>query len=348
MVATNAVVPGDGYVPVLKCKQGEVGALGTLPDPDRDRVLPLIEVRDPVKNAASLVSAWPHSAHALLVHPLNVDEHDEAAWAAMVRDMFDELRTASVSAVPVVTPDDGPPVLAEVAAAVASGKNGVCIRLDAESIALATPAAVAADVNAVLAAVGVAEADADLVVDVGLVRDSRAAMVATCESALRVIPNLPSWRNVITAFSAFPESVGDVAATGAVTQVVREDALAYAAIVSRGPSRDLVYADYTVGTPIYADIPWAPIPSIRYADGQWWNVHRGVTKSDRSRQYEKLALDVVASASYAGPSFSAGDQYLSDVAAGRDGPGNPMTYVRAATSRHMACVLDRLATLGVP
>lgn len=133
-----------------------------------------------------------------------------------------------------------------------------------------------------------------------------------------------------------------------MTQIIREDAVAFATLMTRQPEREPNYADYTVGVPFYADIPWAPIPSIRYAHGASWMIHRGATKNNRSAQYIQLATDVVGAAYFAGSAASAGDQYLAAVASGHDGPGNPMTYVRAATSRHLACVQERLSTLGVP
>jgi hypothetical protein len=175
-----------------------------------------------------------------------------------------------------------------------------------------------------------------------------ASRVITAEAALRVVPNIGSWRNFAVSFSAFPESVGQVAARNAITQISRDDALAFTALVGRGPERTPIFSDYAVGVPFYADVRWMPIPSIKYASGESWFVHRGATKDNRNSQYVQLATNVVGSAEYAGASASDGDAYFEAVAHGHVGPGNPMTYVRAATSRHLACVLNRLAMLGVP
>lgn len=174
------------------------------------------------------------------------------------------------------------------------------------------------------------------------------ARVTTAEAALRTLPAIGAWRSVVVAFSAFPERLGDVVSPSSVGQLPREDALAFTTLAARGVDRELVYGDYAVGTPFYADIPWAPIPALRYASGEHWFVHRGATKANRSAQYVALAADLVSAGHFAGSGTSRGDQYFSDVASGVDGPGNPTTYVRAGTSRHLACVLDRLATLGVP
>jgi Beta protein len=130
--------------------------------------------------------------------------------------------------------------------------------------------------------------------------------------------------------------------------ILREDAQSFASMVARGQDRSILYSDYAVGTPFYADVSWAPIPSIRYAVDDVWMIHRGTSKNDPTPQYIALAQALVSEPYYPGASFSPGDKYVADVASGVDGPGNAMTYVRMATSRHLEVVLSRLASLGVP
>ncbi len=343
VAAPNTTLAADSYVPVLKCKQGELGAIGSTA---KDLLVPLVEVPSSAK-AAALAAAWL-GPDVILVQPFNLDEADDPTWAAEVDSLFAALRGSGACAVPVATTDDGPDTVAALGSAAATDGRGACMRIEAEDIALSTPAVVAGEVNQLLADLGVGANECDLVLDVGLVRSSRVARVTAAEAGLRVLPHLADWRNLACVFSAFPESLNDVAAKSTVTAISRDDAVSYAALLSRSPERVPLYGDYAVGTPFYVDIPWAPIPAIRYAAGLNWMIHRGATKNDRSAQYVSLSTDVSTAAHFAGAGVSAGDQYFSDVAAGLDGPGNPTTFVRAATSRHLACVLDRLATLGVP
>lgn len=344
----NATMAADCYVPMLKCKQGELGALAWLSGGDRARLAPLVEIRDGAKQVPGLASAWSDTNNVLFVHALNVDDYDDAAWVTIVDDLLTALDGERVPYVPVATTDDSPAVVARLAAACAAAGRGAAIRLDGEAAVLTPPATLAAEVAALLNGLGVGEANCDLIVDLGLVRDSLVARVTTAEAALRSVPNLPAWRNVVLALSAFPESLGDVVPAGSVMALPREDALAFTTLVGRGAALVPIYADYAIGTPFYADIPWAPIPALRYAAGEFWHIHRGATKANRSAQYVALCSGLTAAGHFAGAGASRGDQYLSAVAAGHDGPGNPMTYVRAGTSRHLACVLDRLATLGAP
>ena len=226
--------------------------------------------------------------------------------------------------------------------------HGVCIRLDAEDVILTRPGAVGQVFDSVMEQLRLGPPQCDLLLDVGLIRDSVAARVAAAEAALRVVPWLMQWRNVVCAFSAFPSDVGSIAPHASVTRVSRDDALAFVALTQRGPERVPTYSDYAIGTPYYVDAPWTPIPSIKYTTNDGWMIHRGATRQNRNAQYVELAQEVVGAAYFRGPAFSAGDQYLRDVAAQVVGPGNPTTYVRMATSHHLACVADRLARIGEP
>jgi hypothetical protein len=347
VVQANSAIPNDGYIPIIKSKQGELGAVGLVVPSDRSRLVPLVEVAEPDR-CAPVAGAWADSSHVLFVHALNLDDLDDAAWSADVQAIFDELRRLDVAAVPVAATEDSADVRAILNSVVSQDGRGICIRLDAEDIALASPAAVGAEVRQLLSDVGVGVGNSDLLIDVGTTRDSVVSRVTTAEAALRVIPTLSAWRSLVVAFSAFPETLEPAAPKGTATPIPRDDASAFAALQGRFAERSLTYGDYTIGVPFYADVPWAPIPAIRYADGDRWMVHRGQSRNGRSAQYVQLATDVVTAPYFGGAGFSAGDQYLDAVANGRDGPGNPMTYVRAGVSRHLAVVLDRLATIGVP
>lgn len=347
MVAENSAFSPDCYMTVLKAKQAEMGALAGIDPASKARLVPLVEARDPARLVESLSSAW-NVDDVVFVHPLNVDSVDDGTWLPAVEDLFAGLRARGVQAVPVVTVDDAGPTSGMLRAVLSADGRGACVRLDAEELAVAAPGTTAADVGHLLTDLGVGFDECDLVVDVGLVRETVGARVATAEAALRVVPSLSDWRNVVVAFSAFPSNLGEWAAKSDVTQIIREDARSFAALLARGLDRAPVYGDYAIGFPFYADVPWGPIPAIRYAAGEAWMVHRGYSRQNRSPQYIGLARDVVAAPYFAGAGVSAGDEYLAGVAAGVDGPGNPMTYLRAGVSRHIACVLDRLATLGVP
>ncbi|GAB3252592.1 beta family protein [Arthrobacter pigmenti] len=344
MVAPNTSLSNTDYVAILKCKQGELLAAQRTPRP---HFVPLFEVIDPGK-WAGLVRAWPDSDHAFWVQPINAESLSASSWAQSVTDLFGNLDAKGCAVVPVVTLDEETDTYLAIRNVVANERSGMVLRLDCEDALEEDPIAFASRIDEVLAACQVSASDCDVVVDGGLVNGGVAVQSTAVATALAAIPHISEWRSLVAAFSGFPETVSTVVAPNSVGSISRTDAAAYSHLVARWTVRPLTYSDYGVGVPTYTDARWSPIPNIRYAVGGEWMVHRASSKRDPSPQYIQLAKDVVATAYYQGASFSDGDLYLSDVASGRDGPGNAGSYLRVAMSHHFAVVLDSLANHGVP
>lgn len=344
MVAPNIGLSATDYVAVLKCKQGELFATQTT---DPTRFVPLLEVIDASK-LVQIVRALPSDGHVAWVQAINADGMDETSWAQSIGLLLSSLDAEGRKVVPVVTLDEDADAFWVINGVVAQQRRGLVLRIDCDEALEEDPIAFASRIDEVLAACGVLAKDCDVLVDAGLVTGGVAVQALAASTALRALPHIGQWRSLVTAFSGFPEMVSSFVAPTSVGSIPRTDAAAFNHLVVRWTVRPLTFADYGVGVPTYADAPWAPIPNIRYCLPTEWLVHRAATKSDPSPQYVQLAKDVVAARYFRGASFSDGDRYLADVAAGNDGPGNAGSYLRVAMSHHFAVVLDSLATLGVP
>lgn len=344
MVHVNTTLPGRAYVAVLKAKQGELLAVQTTAP---ELFVPLLEV--PAADKVAAVSrAWPHTDQVVWVHPLNVTGIDDDVWANEVERLLADLHTGETAAVPVVTSNEDAAVLDAVRAAIARDGRGLVIRLDCEDALETGREVLAAEIDDVLGACGVNATDCDLVIDAGLVDGGPAVQASVVSTVLASVPNPDDWRTIVVAFSAFPPAVGDIVARESVGSIPRVDAASFAQLLRTWNGRALTYADYGVGVPTYADVPFAPIPNIRYALNDEWRIHRARERRNPSPQYVSLARDVAAASYFAGAAFSPADAYIADVASGSDGPGNAMTYLRVAMSRHFHVVLASLATRGVP
>ncbi|HZE39361.1 MAG TPA: hypothetical protein VE172_11170 [Stackebrandtia sp.] len=344
MVAPNTSIHRPSYVAILKAKQAELHAVR---ETRADYFIPLLEVVDPVK-VSGIARAWPLVAHVAWVQPINRSGMEAQKWAERVVDMFDSLRTAGSAVVPVVTLDEAEEACLGARQLITEDRRGMVLRIDCEEVLGRSHADVLAAIKRVLIRCGCAVTDCDLVIDAGLVDGGAAAQSGAVIAALAVLPHLMSWRNVVAAFSGFPKSIATHVEQSTVGAIPRSDAAAFRLLVTRWSERLLTYSDYAVGVPTYADVPWSPIPNIRYALREEWLVHRAVTKNNPSPQYVQLARNVAAAPYFAGRNFSAGDRYIEDVATGADGPGNPTTHLKAAMSRHFHVVLDALANYGVP
>lgn len=344
MVAPNTSLSTSTYVAILKAKQGELLALQTTPP---DRFIPLLEVIEAGKSTA-IARCWPRGGDVIWVQPLNYAGTEDDLWADATDELFAELRGAGTAAVPVLTLDETAESLAVLNGVVANDSRGMVLRLECEEVLEEDPPSLKIAIDAVLAAIGVSPVDVDLVLDAGLVSGGVAVQSGAASAALATLPYVSDWRSTVVAFSGFPELVGDVVAKSSVGAIPRTDAAAFNHLTSRWTTTPLVFADYGVGVPTYAEGGWSPIPNIRYAVRGEWMIHRAATKLDPSPQYVQLAKDLSTAPYFSGAGFSAGDAYIAAVATGGDGPGNAGSYLKAAMSRHFCVVLDSLATLGAP
>ena len=344
MVVANVPAPAPSYVAILKAKQGELLAAQTTPP---DNFIPLFEVIEPSKSAA-IARGWPHGDHVVWVQPINFAGMDDQGWADAVTDLFEDLRRSGTAAVPVITLDETVATRSAVRAILGMDARGLVLRLDCEEVLDATPASLQSAVGNVLADCGALANDTDVVLDAGLVSGGVAVQSGAAGAALAAIPYLSQWRNLSTAFSGFPELISDHVSPSSVGSIPRLDAAAFNHLASRFTQRSLVFADYGVGVPTYADAKWSPIPNIKYAVAGEWIIHRAATKLNPSPQYIQLAHDLVSAPYFSGAGYSPGDDYISAVATGGDGPGNAGSYLKAAMSRHFHVVLDSLATRGAP
>lgn len=342
MVFPSTPLPADSYVPILKAKMAEYGAVESC---ESDRLVPLLEVSAPGAAETAIPRVWPRIDHVIWLHSLNFDDVEEATFASAIESLFAAVRSTS-AAVPVITVTEGPDTLAAITRIMRVDGRGVVLRVEAEDV-LDAAANTAADIQATLGELRTNPNETDLLLDCGFVEGSASVRAAIADQCLQKLPHINDWRSVVVAFSAFPAAVSELVPTSSVRAIPRTDAAAFLA-TRVGAGRNLVFGDYTIGVPTYASVPFAPIPNIRYASDDTWIVHRAKERKDPSTQYRALARDLVAAPYYSGPAFSPGDKQIEDVATGVSGPGNAMSHLRAGISRHVHVVLERLATLGEP
>jgi hypothetical protein len=341
MVSPLATLPSDAYVPILKGKAAELGAVSSAP---KDRLVPLLEFIDAEKAPALLSKAWDTEDDAVWVQLLNFEGVSDSDFGTQITAVFDQVR-GKVCAVPVVTTTEEPATLAAIAGVIAEDQRGAVLRIDVEDL-IDGDVDTGADIASTLDQLDISPSQVALVVDGGTLTGPPTIQATVATQALSAL-TLDDWLSVILSFSAFPEELGKIAAASSVTVIPRADAVSFTT-VRNTTEHALIYGDYAVGTPSYGAAPFAPIPNIRYAAGGDWQIHRARTRKSPSPQYVALAKAIVSATYYDGASFSPGDQQINDVATGAGGPGNATTHLRAATSRHLHLVLSRLASLGAP
>lgn len=343
MVSPATTAPEDAYMPILKSKMAELGALEGCVS---DRLVPLLEILRPKEASRSIERAWPRTDDVIWLHSLNFEDEEELVFASDIETLFTELR-GKVPALPVITISEGSDTLTSIKRVIDADTRGVVLRIDVEEV-LDDAVDTSASIQTTLDTLDLEAPEVDIVVDAGLLEGAHNIQAAVAEQCVRALPNLNDWRNVVVAFSGFPTPLSEVVPVSTVRAVPRTDAAAFTTTRRRLTERVIVFGDYTLGTPGYDSVPFTPIPNIRYASNAEWVIHRAAQRKGPAVQFRALAADLIAAPYFSGAAFSPGDQQIADVASGASGPGNPTTHLRAGISRHVHVVLERLATLGEP
>lgn len=354
------------YVPLLKAKQGEYGALEDLPVNVKDEMTPLLEVAPvpwdwdtdtPAKTidnhlqslAANLIRAWG-ADREFFVDTLYLDDGDRLAdGRSPVAAVMDDCRAAGLLAIAVTGPSRSAAHHADVAAAIAQDGRGVCIRVAQDDLADLLQLDQA--LGALLTTLGVGRGDADLVIDFEHVAENQVPTVTLAATAvLATLAGIADWRTLTIALGAFPENLSGFAANS-VSQASRADWSAWLALVARRQSlpRLPTFGDYAItGTQLTEIDPRVMLMSanLRYTTDAEWTILKARNVRDHGYgQFNDLCRLLVARPEFKGAGFSAGDGYIKACADGRDGPGNATSWRRCATNHHLTFVVDQIANL---
>lgn len=361
------------YIPILKGKAGELGALSHAYPDVIDGCTPLIEVigqNDSVDRAGlieqttrKLVTAWPASRPPLIVDAADLDANalDPEApdgspdQVPAVRALVDSLRRAGVSAIPVVRLTDPHEVFEALRESCTRDGLGATIRLTpsdlddsvlplerlletrAQSLGLTSPAQV------------------DVVLDFGTLTDENAlSMAARLGRFLVNDLTRQRWRTAAVGAGAFPPDLSKVP-PNTIGSLPRLDKQLWQRLAGIEVKRQLDFADYAVTNPL---LPlggaFAAPPQLRYTTDDAWLVLKG-RRQDRlgHRQFFNICLEI---AQHEGRSFdpalSWGDLRIHEAAMSVTepivGPGNAATWRSVATSHHLAWVVRSLRERDEP
>lgn len=355
------------YVPVVKWKRGEYSALQGLAATLKGSLTPLVDVfqqaeydPDPIRGcdmafdnrisrtAQQMEASWGKD-HNMFVDLGLVDTNARVQGVIHpLTAVFDDARSRGVQLVPVTGLGRDPAYQAAVRHAAQIDGRGICLRLVVDDFDRGD---ISAEVTTVLAEVEAPVSDTDLVLDFGVVQGWSAGLLARqMAAAVGAIPTPHQWRTLTVASGAFPESLSGL---GVGTHLVsRIDWEAYRQLLAAPLERFPTFGDYTIIHPALADLDPTvinPSASVRYTVDQNWLVIRGQGVRTRGvggfAQFRSHADTLVLRQEYCGPSFSTGDQEISDIAARIASQGNLETWVRIGVNHHITFAARQIATL---
>jgi hypothetical protein len=350
------------YVPSLRWRQAEYQSLLIMPDQKKERIAPLItippieydfELQAPKKTAHEhihpfalrLIKKWGDRPCWVDVHP-TLQEARMDDGRISYDFVFDGLRESSARAVPVVSSDMSPGTLKTIAQIVQQDQQGIGLRLTL--LDLMHPQK-HHNASVLIDSVGCNLEEADLLLDIGAPKYEPIEVFADALAAqIQSFPTLSAFRNFALIGTGIPESFADVPQGGSL--LPRNHWLLYRRLIQILPAgnRVPVFGDFAITHPDFVAFDMRlvkPAAKILYATDNAWLVRKGSAFRDNPAQMRAHCKAIVDEDCFRGASYSSGDAYISQCAAGAVGHSNLTRWKGIGINHHMTVVLDDLANL---
>lgn len=352
------------YVPILRCKAGELAALETLRGPVKAAITPMLELPN---IPWDFVAEQPSKTTDDYVRPMA--DKITRSWASDERFFVDlsaldsagrmsdgghpltyltsALEANGLNPIPVIGLDQ--PSAYQEAVRLAAQKRGVCLRLRTGTMDYTE----AAGIEAFIEALGASPETTDLVVDFEDVKpDGVNGLVFTQAGVLGLLPCLERWRTLTVAASAFPLDLRDIKPDSSV-KIARAEWQAWCRHASNQSLKRIpAFGDYGIAHPDYVEIDPRLVKmsaALRYTLDDTWLVAKGRNVRDYAfDQVHEICRSIVRLPEFKGAGFSWGDEFIQRCADDQTGPGNATTWRQAGTSHHLTLVTQQVASVPDP
>ena len=339
------------YVPVLRWKQGEQGALRNLDPADRQQMLPIAEIQQLEAAATQPKLEKQMLRSAGKQHPIGIDlteTFEGRVPHSLLADRCRRLQAAGVMAWPTIRASHA---IADLAGLTHfKGFSAVIVR---SRTGISLPDLIGV-VNEVRKACGKATR-IYVVLDMFAVgSEDPGAKAAGLEPLVKALIAHPAVEQVAVCGGSFPISLGGFK-TGVNNKSTRRELAVWNALRVKPGCDEVVFGDYCVTNPEpLEDIDPTkinPAAAIRYTLKDHWWVLRGSGVRTKGKggmgQYNELCKLLIAHPDYSGQAFSYGDgQYYAHAQPGA-GSGNLSTWRRDATSHHLVFTVRQLVSGNV-
>jgi len=373
------------YVPILKWKRAELGALKMLEKKRKKYVTPLIQLVMPsvslyreegkkrirksqeemfseivVKFKENRINKIPEEiTQSWGVEPMFLDVsllHQAENSTKLKIDSMNKIVLAGVKLgtrmIPVIHLDDDQ-LLRETACSLAKKNNsGLCLRLVCPDFL--NLAEMNHKIMHFLKSNKLNEGDVDVIVDIKEIGKNDQVYEKYFDLS-QEITNLKKYRTFIFASGAFPEDLSECK-IDEENPISRLDWINWKNKVNNnGLTRKPTFSDYTIQHPVYRESVqfFPPTTSIKYSLSNEWLIMKG--KKQKFDKYLANAALLVDDDRFYGDSFSDGDRYIAEKAKHFEkyirnpsikGTGSTETWLRAGINHHLALVANQVANLS--
>lgn len=353
--------PTQLYSPIIKGKLNDLKAVGRLSDSTRSKIKPLIEIMPlPMENAGvekhlkkfvGYITKYAQGGEAFvdfygLKPKMKTSEGVDAILAG-----FRLLSEQGVSITPTYGFDRDDDLWDSLRTIIKEFGKGFCFRIDIDDLDYQAEAAMSQVIER-SSELGLKPKNIDLLIDLrDLSNCDLDELKETVLDFLLLIQQGPKYRSIILAGSSALKTVGDIPKDG-FTDVIRNELRLWVNIQRDIPeSLSLVYGDYGVIHPDFSEAAFRSKymnAKVRYTNQGRITYYRGhglLHPIKDYEQYHEIADKVRNSSGYMGRDFSAGDQYIDDVADLNVKPGSPATWVLADMNHHLEYTVMQMENL---
>jgi hypothetical protein len=356
------------YVPILKGKEGEYGALKELSSGAKQGLTPLFEVisipwdfqKERPKEfidvhlkdvAEKIFNAWG-TDQPVYVDPYWIDEaermNDGRHYLTFI---FDDARTKAVQGVPVTGLRRDRDYQAAAKAIVATDQRGLCIRLENDDFIELFD--LSRNLDSLLTAIGVTKDQTDLLLDFREIGINQTASVAlAAQSILSLLVSIFEWRSLTFAGSGFPS---EMPGPSTLTLAPRTEWIVWQQLARHHQQipRLPTFGDYGIGHPdLLDDVDPRMMrlsAAIRYTtDNDWLLLKAGLLRKKGYGQFHDLSRLLLRRPEYQGPSHCWGDEFINLCAGRTKNPGSLTTWRKVGTNHHLTLVRQQVSSYALP
>jgi len=368
----NNMFDSKHYIPILKWKRAEQGALKALRGDQKKYITPLIQFVMP-KYKPSEKLELENVVARFKEQASQIPEKIIEVWG--ITHVFIDvslLFTTSLKAesiknislgghklrgvfIPVIHLNDDQEIKDAACSAAKETKSGICLRLICSDFSDSDSTKLNQDINNLLSSNKLMEKDVDLLVDIKETEDYNGNKYIKYLDLSQSISNLTKWRTFIFASGSFPEDLSQCK-IDEENLIPRIDWKSWKEqINSKKIQRKPSFADYTIQHPIYKEISqfFHPTSSIKYTLGDDWLIMKG--QRQKFDKYLASAALLVEDKRYYGKNFSDGDKYIAEKAKhfavyvkkpSVKGTGSTETWLRAGINHHLVLAAHQVANLS--
>lgn len=346
------------YFPILKWKQGEYRAVGTVNSRTKSRICPIFVVPpsgdydhetgrklEPFEHLKSfgsrLYANWGSRFAFVDAQHVDDDLHNQAGDAHSLTVLLERARQAGAFVGPATSLRRSTAYQNAVARFMQRHPlAAVCVRLGLEDLDSRT---LSAEIDQLLATLKCSAERVVLIVDLAATDLTETeALAELLIDRLNNFPKLLDFVSLAVACTSFPERPR--VSAGQVRAFPRHDWALYESVIAKRDrlTRTPAYGDYGIEYPSYSTTTRriTPVAQLRYSLEKSYLISKGkkVRKPEGNAVIVPVAKELVGRPEFIGPSFSEGDRLIHAIANGSPFLGNASTWRQAGTDHHLTMV----------